>query len=982
MDKQLKKRLIVVSALVIVLTLITGAILTLLEIPRVQAREQLDCQLKLDAVAEVVHTVETQRIAAKASFEGHIRENVRMMIAALKTDVTEEAYTGPALFEDGAVVMLRGGKAVWPEGVPAGMPELSEDDIRSGEFITRDVPLSTIKKNGGENPEEGTKRVIFLAGQIAGDYWYVDWTPEDEILLEQYSCLKDEEFLKVAEESFGGYLLIVSAVDPSVPMLKESAFWPGINSAAELGLTQEILAEKRSIVTVNGKRSLCCYADDDGGVATLIYVKPVDEMVMHAVLHVAMIQVSSILILASLIGYIFAVRQYVKAKKLSRVLLKRYQPKTFRRIIAMAGLTGAIAIFVCTAVFQTLDAIHDDSIIGAGTLNRLFEYLQNTTTERLDKDQKEEADWDSYQAERLASLIAQRPELGTREKLQEYCDILNIDYIMLFDAEGRETVTNSNYTGLTLDAGLGENSEDFKRLLNGVPYIVHEASTDPVTGLTRQMIGAAMPAVSESGEPGHGALIMAVPPKTIKKSNLENSEQLRFIDNGVTTCFFTDPQSGKILYASDLSLIGRKVTEIGLPEKSMQTGYTDFTDIDGKPNYVTMMRQKEVNFYFGLSTRFVFGSTLPAAGLGVIAFLLVLWIVLPISLKGYNNETFKERTDANLKSDADEEDEYEEKKKQNFSELLISNTRSFEKLKDRTPEGQAGVLMKINVLLLVIIPVLAFLLNGNAPDKALLDYILYGDWMRGVSLFALCGILMVSTISLLILVVCNILLSLIAGFTGRSGETICRLLYSLIRYIAILAIIYYIFEYVGLSMSTYIASLGTVSLALSIGSRDMVADIVAGVMILFERQFQVGDYVELDGVRGQVLEMGVRSTKLLCQGDNIRYVSNSNIRSVVNKTKRLSSNTMELTIVTSDPIEKVEELFSRELAEIGKKKRQIKELSLAGISRVTGGGKPDQGKIISVRARWSCQEGDQEMVQAFINRELYLFCERENIEIR
>lgn len=983
MDKKLQKKLIIATVLMIVLMLIASAVQVLLEIPRVQAKEQAACQLKLDAVAEVVHFVETQRIASRASFEDHIRENVRMMTVALATDVTETGYTGPVLLEDGAVVVIRNGKGTWPEGMPAGVPELSEEDIRSGEFIVMDIPAGLITKNSGTDPEAGTERVIFLAGQIAGDYWYVDWTLEKEILLEQYSCFKDEEFVKIVEGAVGGSLLIASTADPSVPLLKESSAWPERDSVAELGLTQEILAEKRSVVTVDGKQSLCCYADIDNGAATLIYVKPVQETIMHAVLHVGLIQVSSILVIASLIGYIFSVRQYVQTKSLSRVLIKRYQPKNFRRIVVMATLTGAIAIFVCTTVFQALDAIHDDSIVGAKTLNNLFEYLQTSTTERLNYDKAEEADWDRYQADRLANLIVQRPELGTREKLQEYCDVLNIDYIMLFDAEGNETLTNSDYTGLTLDSGLGENSSDFRRLLNGVPSIIHEASMDPVTGLTRQMIGVTMPVVPGSGQTGHGALIMAVPPKVSSKSNAEHSKQLRFIENGTTTCFFTDPESGKILYASDLSLIGKTVTEIGLPAKSLQSGYTDFTNINGKPNYVTMVKQAKVDFFFGIATTVVFGSTLPLTCLGVIAFLLVLWVALPISLKGYNEETFKEWKDANLKSGPGEEDDNKEKQKQNFSELLISSSnKGYEKLKDKSPEGQAGTLLKVNMLLLVVIPTLAFLLNGNAPDKALFDYILYGDWMRGVSLFALCGILMVTAISLLILIVCNILLSLIAGFTGRSGETICRLLYSLVRYVTILAIIYYIFEYVGLSMSTYIASLGTVSLALSIGSRDMVADIVAGVMILFERQFQVGDYVELDGCRGQVLEMGVRSTKLLCQGDDIRYISNSNIRSVVNKTKRLSSYTTELTVVTSDPIEKVEELFNRELPEIAKKKRQIKELTLSGISRVTGGGKPEQGKCISVKIKWGCQEGDQEFVRDFVNRELYLLCERENVEIR
>ena len=109
-----------------------------------------------------------------------------------------------------------------------------------------------------------------------------------------------------------------------------------------------------------------------------------------------------------------------------------------------------------------------------------------------------------------------------------------------------------------------------------------------------------------------------------------------------------------------------------------------------------------------------------------------------------------------------------------------------------------------------------------------------GSWMRGVNLFAFCAVMIISITGVLVLMLSGGLLSLVAGFTGRSGETACRMIYSLIYYLVFAVILYYIFEYLGLSMSTYIASLGTASLALSIGAKDMIADILAGVLIVFE----------------------------------------------------------------------------------------------------------------------------------------------------
>ena len=199
----------------------------------------------------------------------------------------------------------------------------------------------------------------------------------------------------------------------------------------------------------------------------------------------------------------------------------------------------------------------------------------------------------------------------------------------------------------------------------------------------------------------------------------------------------------------------------------------------------------------------------------------------------------------------------------------------------------------------------------------------------------------------------------------------------------IITAVYYVFEYLGINLATYFAGVGVLSLAISMGSRDMVADIMSGIMILFERQFQVGDYVELDNSRGKVLEMGIRSTKLLTVNNDIMYISNSYIRTVTNKSKNASPCVTELVIVSNKTIEDVEEQFRKALKEIGmKNKKIVGDLALVGITRVTGGGGANAEKVISMRIRCECKERDYDAVRDFINRELYLYCEKQNIEIK
>ena len=423
-----------------------------------------------------------------------------------------------------------------------------------------------------------------------------------------------------------------------------------------------------------------------------------------------------------------------------------------------------------------------------------------------------------------------------------------------------------------------------------------------------------------------------------------------------------------------------------MPEASLREGYTDFAHVNGVDSYVTRVSQKSVAFYYIVSSTTLFSDKLPETLGTLIAFLAILMILVTICMYGYS-ETFKQCVRKNgpqdTGNDLDSEEVRDQMRHRVTGDLIAASALKKDRWGDWTPERQARLILKLDILILIALP--AILVSGRQGfgGNSLLHFILYGDWMRGLNLFSFCGIMIVGTVAFLSIIVCNALLSLIAGFSGRGGETICRLLYSLCRYVAVLSVLYYVFEYIGISMSTYVASLGMVSLALSLGSRDMVSDIVSGIMILFEHQFQVGDYVELDGSRGKVLEMGIRSTKLLTASNDVKYISNSGIRSVLNKSKNFSFISTELVIVTGEPLEAIEEKFRAALPEIARKTRKIKgDLTMDGISRVSGGGRPDRDKTVSIRFRCECRESDFDEVRDFVNREIYLFCERENIEIR
>ena len=113
-------------------------------------------------------------------------------------------------------------------------------------------------------------------------------------------------------------------------------------------------------------------------------------------------------------------------------------------------------------------------------------------------------------------------------------------------------------------------------------------------------------------------------------------------------------------------------------------------------------------------------------------------------------------------------------------------------------------------------------------------------------------------------------------FESKKAKTISRLLENFIKWVVFIASIFLIMAAWGADSIALLTSAGVLTLIIGLGSQSLVADILAGIFIVFEGDFQVGDIIIVDGWRGEVLEIGIRTTKLIDAGGNIKIVNNSN----------------------------------------------------------------------------------------------------------
>tara|TARA_B100000035_G_scaffold48775_1_gene37273 strand:- start:1120 stop:2235 length:1116 start_codon:yes stop_codon:yes gene_type:complete len=81
----------------------------------------------------------------------------------------------------------------------------------------------------------------------------------------------------------------------------------------------------------------------------------------------------------------------------------------------------------------------------------------------------------------------------------------------------------------------------------------------------------------------------------------------------------------------------------------------------------------------------------------------------------------------------------------------------------------------------------------------------------------------------------------------------------------------------GLNLNGLIAGLGITGLALALAARDSVANIFGAISIIIDQPFNVGDWILVDDIEGEVVQIGLRTTLIRSSADTLITIPNSNL---------------------------------------------------------------------------------------------------------
>lgn len=159
-------------------------------------------------------------------------------------------------------------------------------------------------------------------------------------------------------------------------------------------------------------------------------------------------------------------------------------------------------------------------------------------------------------------------------------------------------------------------------------------------------------------------------------------------------------------------------------------------------------------------------------------------------------------------------------------------------------------------------------------------------------------------------IVAKQIVSIVLGackFENHRAQTVVTIVQSVLQYIAWLVIICWGLAIMGVDIGTIVASIGVLALIVGFGAESLIADVVTGLFMLIENQYNVGDIIEIDGFRGTVVAIGIRTTSVKGAGGNVKIINNSSMKNILNRSDNNSVSVADFAIPYDTDLRKLEE---------------------------------------------------------------------------
>lgn len=595
------------------------------------------------------------------------------------------------------------------------------------------------------------------------------------------------------------------------------------------------------------------------------------------------------------------------------------------------------------------------------------------------------------------------PLTGVRESavLQDLCNRNKISSIYVYDEQGRVLATNTQNWQFTLSRNPEDQSHEFLAVLDGRKnFIIQNRQMDD-NGESNQYIATRFTyyTLNENGETRYlsrseyeatlgqeeatgvhrheGMVQIGLQTDLMERLTAANTVEYMMSNSNIMgsgfLMAFTGDGEHKVLFSPDKADMGKSAEKIGITEKAFSGNYNGFTRLNGE-SYFQCVRF--LNGYYIASA--IPSSVLYRNRLGISLTTGITSLVFILLMSGLITLSTRKEEEMYLKMAREtmNRDGNGFLSRYPARQDYYAKWNGREPWNQRKPEQKLWTFVKIGMAVFVLY-MFVIILGAKTyfGENSIIFYIFSGRWERNLNIFAFSACAAVIIFTTVFISLLDLVAGLITSVMGKKTETIGHLILSVVKYGSTIGILFYCLYLLGLDAQSLVASAGILSLVVGLGAQSLISDILAGVFIVFEGEFRVGDYVTIGDYRGKVLDIGLRTTKVMDDLNNIKIFNNSTISGVMNMTKDLSIVYNYLSVPFDEDINRLERIITKEFTTVCSRIPALLDVpTFDGVQEL-------KDSSIQVRVSSRCREEDTFMVRRAMNRELLRICDVHDIVI-
>lgn len=208
----------------------------------------------------------------------------------------------------------------------------------------------------------------------------------------------------------------------------------------------------------------------------------------------------------------------------------------------------------------------------------------------------------------------------------------------------------------------------------------------------------------------------------------------------------------------------------------------------------------------------------------------------------------------------------------------------------------------------------------------------------------------------------------------KKQKTLMNFFLNVARFVCFIIGIVIILGIYGVETSAIVTSLGAVTVVVGLAFQNILKDFIAGISFIFEDSYNVGDWVTINNFKGEVVNVGLRTTRIKAYSGEELIINNGSISTIINHTIDRAMAIVDFNIAYDSDIDLVEKVLDNLCRQLSKKIKSLKgEVTSLGDEKLND-------NSLTFRLVAEVEAGSQYEVQRQMRKAIKIELDKNNIK--